>query len=583
MRIAPTATSEPDYTDSRRKLRVSWIIAGAALLIFAWFVIQLFGPNRRIIVSKETTFITEPLGEEGLPDFSAYILKESSEGVTPENNAAVLTWQALWPGDLAQEYWLPMANALGLKKIPSAQDSLVRVHDRSVREEIAFWLVEQFSESLDDEAADKFLTQEWQDTLRDQTADELIDEAMNRPWTSEQIPALGRWAENNQQQLDMLVEASTRPYYFSPSPSHIDGSDTILIATLLPGVQGMRSGIRALSARAMWHLGEGRDVECWQDVLACHRLARLVAQGNTLVEQLVGIAIDGMACRGTITLLHHGELKSDLTQQIFADLNSLPSVSSMARSLDQGERLTFLDAVIRMSDGEVEGQELVGGVGGPLQAVSFVAIDWNLILREGNRWYDRFVAAMQIDSHEERRAELQKIDSDLLQLSSSTNSPGMILGSIISRRQRSRFLANVFLSLFLPSLEAATHAEDRGNVLSELTRAAAALAVYRAEHSEYPEELAALAPEILSELPVDLYSGKQFIYERKDDGGYLLYSVFENGIDDGGTDFGGEIIDGEWIEGESEGVDYNTSDLVIRVPVPAFELPEPPQGDFGPR
>ena len=133
---------------STRKLNIRWIILGLVLLLVGLFIFQLFGPNRRIIVSKETTFITEPLGEDGLPDYTAYIVKQSSEGVTPENNAAVLTWQALWPGELKREHWQLMADALGLQEIPSEQDSLVSVYDHSIREEIAFWLVEQYSASL---------------------------------------------------------------------------------------------------------------------------------------------------------------------------------------------------------------------------------------------------------------------------------------------------------------------------------------------------------------------------------------------------------------------------------------------------
>ena len=53
----------------------------------------------------------------------------------------------------------------------------------------------------------------------------------------------------------------------------------------------------------MWHLGEGRADEAWQDLLAVHRIGRLTAQGQTLVEQLVGIAIDGIARERTLALL----------------------------------------------------------------------------------------------------------------------------------------------------------------------------------------------------------------------------------------------------------------------------------------
>ena len=103
MRIDSTATSRPDFDDlqqAREKTRARWIFAGLVLLVLIWFLFQLFGPQGGIVVSKETTFITEPLGEDGLPDYGAFLLNRASEGVAPQNNAAVLTWQAMWPGEL---------------------------------------------------------------------------------------------------------------------------------------------------------------------------------------------------------------------------------------------------------------------------------------------------------------------------------------------------------------------------------------------------------------------------------------------------------------------------------------------------
>ncbi|MCA9230158.1 MAG: hypothetical protein KDA57_05880 [Planctomycetales bacterium] len=578
MRIDSTATSRPDFDDlqqAREKTRARWIFAGLVLLVLIWFLFQLFGPQGGIVVSKETTFITEPLGEDGLPDYGAFLLNRASEGVTPQNNAAVLTWQAMWPGELEQEHWLPMADALGLKTIPSAEDSLVRPYDQSVRKEIARWLTEQFSKTLEGEAAERLLGVDWQARLEQETADNLIGAAMERPWTSDQIPALARWVEDNRRPLELLVEASARPHFYSPSPTLIDNSDKSLIEMLLPAVQGMRSGVRALKARAMWHLGEGRTAEAWQDLLACHRLARLVPRGNTLVEQLIAIAIDGVACRGTITLLHHGNLSVEQSRAILADLLALPRVSSMQQSLDTGERLFFLDAVLRMAQGKMQGQDMSGPGAGPLQAVSFVAIDWNHILREGNRWYDRFSKALELP-RDERKKEFQQIDNDLQQIAAAAKRPGMVIGGIFSRQRRSQMISNILASLFLPALESAAYAEDRSIAILDMTRVAAALAVYRAEHGEYPEQLAVLTPEILPEVPLDLYSGAPLIYERKADGGYLLYSVFENGTDERGTSQADQIVDGEWVDAPPEGLRRDTSDLVIRVPEPAFKLPDPP-------
>jgi hypothetical protein len=86
-------------------------------------------------------------------------------------------------------------------------------------------------------------------------------------------------------------------------------------------------------------------------------------------------------------------------------------------------------------------------------------------------------------------------------------------------------------------------------------------------------ELTAWSP---GESLTDPYSGKPYIYKRDDAGGYLLYSVFYNCLDDGGTDGHESIVDGEWVD-EREPVDYfSESDYVIRLPRPPFKLPEPP-------
>ena len=132
----------------------------------------------------------------------------------------------------------------------------------------------------------------------------------------------------------------------------------------------------------------------------------------------------------------------------------------------------------------------------------------------------------------------------------------------------------------MPDLNAVLNRQDQGRSQLDLTRVAAALAVYRAEHGEYPETLDQLAPTILAQVPEDLYSGKPFLYRRMPDGGYLLYSVYENGTDDRGTDYGGEIVEGEWTEKVDEDFDYQATDLVIRVPMPKFELPPRPEFDF---
>ena len=62
-----------------------------------------------------------------------------------------------------------------------------------------------------------------------------------------------------------------------------------------------------------------------------------------------------------------------------------------------------------------------------------------------------------------------------------------------------------------------------------------ALAEYQRQHGTCPESLQALAPVIIVDLPLDPFSGKDFIY-RCDAGTYQLYSTGLNQIDDQGKE-----------------------------------------------
>ena len=75
-------------------------------------------------------------------------------------------------------------------------------------------------------------------------------------------------------------------------------------------------------------------------------------------------------------------------------------------------------------------------------------------------------------------------------------------------------------------------------------RIALALCAYKRDHGQYPETLASLVPDYLSEVPIDAFSGAEMHYVRKDPA-YVLYSAGPDGVDQ---------LDGE--EGTHE--HYNT-------------------------
>ena len=407
----------------------------------------------------------------------------------------------------------------------------------------------------------------------------------SRPWTSEQVPLLAEWAKANQAPIDLLVEASRRPRFYAPSETLINNDRDMLVAMLLPMVQNTRDAGRALSVRAMWHLGEGRPMEAWQDILAIHRLSHLVTQGYTLVEQLVAIALSGIACDCTVTFLDHAELTAEQARQVQRDLAGLPNFAVMARSLNNGERLMALDAFIRMGSGG--GGEMFSGMTGGGNDFG------NTAFRHRVRRLESACFAMptagtigssprpSCPTAKRSVAALAKIDADLQLLVAETRTPTRLLAGVVSRQQRSRVVSGIMLGLFLPALNAAIEAEDRQNTTLELTRLAVALAVYRAEHGAYPESIDQLVPGVIERLPVEVFSGKPFVYKRSADG-FLLYGVGANGIDEGGSNERYRVLNGISIdsldevqaESQQSQIPKDADDNSILVPRPAFELPK---------
>lgn len=552
------STAAP-FTPPRKKPSIFWWLGGVFLLLICLFLFQLFGPSPRIIVSPQTTYITTPLGPDGLPDYEGHVLKQLRESVTLQNNAAALLWPAVWPGELAPKQYAAVAAELGLDAIPSEEDAVVPVYKF-----ISNWVTSRQPPSQEANPGED----------RTESEVEFINSRISsRPWTTNGYPWLAKWVSDSAEPLDKMVAASRRSRCYFPSPTLLDQQHDSVVTFLLPGIQGVRECGRSLVVRAMWHVGEHRPKEAWQDLLAIHRIGRLVTQGPTLIEQLVGIAIDGIACQGTVTLLHEGQLTPEQARQIFRDVSALEPFDNFADSIDHNERLFFLDIVVQVCQGTTDAESLgMGPDGSVFSILRHVRVDWNTVLRKGNKLYDRLAAAGRMPTYEARQKAIAQVNQDVRQMTSGMGI-NTVVSSIVNPAARSDAVASVLLALCTPALDAAFTAQDRANAQLELLRLAAAVAVYRAEHREYPQELDDLVPSVLDKSPIDLYHAKPFIY-RRIDAGYLLYTAGPNGQDDGGSNEQQSIFEGHELDDYPESqaeplrakIPSGADDISVRVP-----------------
>ncbi len=409
-------------------------------------------PHVYMTISKQTTYITEPLRKDGYVNYVAALNQRFRAGVTPENNAAVPVLKAMGPGEIGPKYRDEYFRLLDIQPLPEKGDYYVRVDQYA---KAAKDVGRRAAEEEEEKGQDLYLQQ--------------LTQAMKRPWSKKEFPILAGWLATNEKPLALLVAASKRPRRYDP----LIPEDGCVIGILLPAIGQFREAARALTARAMLRADEGKLDEAWEDLLACHRLGRLAGQGPTLVEALVGIAVDSMACAGDQGLLQQARLSPGQIARMRADLDRLPPFPKMVDKINVCERFMMLDCIGMVArDGFRNMGNLTGGSKSGdglfellMDDAARAAVDWDQVLRMGNSWYDRMTDAFGKPTRADRDTALRKIDDDIRKLSATAKDWKSLGLSMLAapRYALSERVGQIFV--------APAHAGDRGRAASAEDRA----------------------------------------------------------------------------------------------------------------
>jgi hypothetical protein len=574
-----------------------------------------------IIISRETTFITGPLCEDGSVDYLAAINERYSRGVTPENNAVVALLQAVGPGVIAKPVRERFFQMLGVampseegpyfvdfetyflrKRNPSQRPRTATQRIESSMQGIAELMKEGLDANSDKPAAPK------REPSAEETASTQWFRIIDEPWRKDEFPIAAGWLEANRKPLDLMVAATKRPRFYAPLPRLRPSQEEIAadpfgwIEAVWPMTTiARREWARALRARAMFHIGEGKAEEAWQDLLACHRLVRLADQGSLdIFEQSLVRGIEEETLRGDVALValaEEGKLTAEQGRRFAAAFRSLPPLAKSAEKLDWGERLVHLEAVYAAA-GRSLAEPAMPPITNPLDRLSALLrgdsgepatpkpvtlgqrvsallqrgidaavlglfFDGDDLMRQYNGWLDRTISALSKPTPSERDAAVEKLEREIMEARSNASAPRAILrasvqsGSFIGGVRRQLNLQVAAGGMLGPTF--LTIHEDVAAGWQVLVPVVFALAAYRADHGAYPADLAALVPKYLPAVPKDPFSDGPIRY-RPENLGYVVYCVGANGKDDGGR--------GEWglthehFAREKDGWD----DVAIQVP-----------------
>jgi len=521
------------------------MIAGITLVAMAGVLCAIDPPLRAlppVTPGKSTTVVTGPLDKSGQIDYESALNERMKGKTTPKTNAVVLLIKAIGPTPEGARLHKDYYNWLGTTKPPDEGTYLL-------------WYLDFFG-----------------DDVRGEDLQALFDrdsELRTRPWTEKDEPKFADWLRANGPALKVVAEAARRPDYFYPFIARKpDGTRDVLIGSLLSTVQKTREVASLLGLRVMYHCGAKKYDAAWQDVITLHRLGRLLSKGGSLIELLVGIAIDAIARNAALRFLEASKPDAKRALTYRDDLLKLPPLASVADKVDLSERFTFLDSAQAVRRNGVSAlTELIGLARGnfpevPAEVVeaTLFRLDWDRVLKTGNGWYDRMTTALRKPTRAERQKALAAIEVDLKRAKQDADFLAIVRDSAdaAKRGAASDRAGDLLVNLLMPTVLKVSEASDRQEVRFRTEVLAFALAAHFADHKKYPAKLADLVPKYAKAIPDDIYSGKPLIY-KPTVSGYELYSVGTNGKDDGGQS----------LDDEPRGDDYGVRmPFMKRTPTP---------------
>ncbi|MCO6044988.1 hypothetical protein NG895_13845 [Aeoliella sp. ICT_H6.2] len=499
-------------------------------LFMAWFSWQLWWPAGPIRVSPETTFITAPLADDGLPNYSEYVLDQMREGVTPANNGAIPFIQAMWPAGLwGDDEKHLVCDELGME-VPSEAGLDSPYSNRQLMTELYEWCggdPEPAGESADDELDGiGFTGQERDNNLSPDEA--LLDAVEEGPWTATDAEPIARWLAEHAPHFDLLYAAVEREKFYFPSPTLLADPKACFVRVMIPGEQRIRSAASCLKLRANLRLGSGDIRGAWDDCRVMYQLTDVSTHPTVLCE-VISHNIEKFANALLLRILESPELTPELAEEIDAFLATRQPQHNMRDTLETGNRIDHITSLLEISDFRPLEESNTPDWVVPRDRDNGrePSIDWTTVLHIANQQYDLFLEAVDQPTYAEQQAAL---DAWYAEIQRKAVQPSPV-SFMLSCKVRTEYMAYMLLEGYGDNFALRLDRQNRTH--RQLPQTAVALARYQLATGEYPESLDGLMPQFLDKLPIDPFD-RPIVYQRTSDG-YLLYSLGPNCIDDRGN------------------------------------------------
>jgi len=344
---------------------------------------------------------------------------------------------------------------------------------------------------------------------------------------------IGAWVKQNNAAWQEFAAGSANSYCYRPYAADSNDKDKPLWSLRLAHL----SPLKELARLGMWRCRidrqQGRIQECIEGLIAIARAGSHWQGKGTLLEQLVGLAIGGLARAEILNLvdaqkLSGAELKTLQDQLSRVYPHGFPLINM------EGERLFFMDLVqCSFTDGGPGGGHLIPGRWENLTDLTASHGD-----RDDKRYLLPFYTAVSMvhagrDATVAKANELYKLKAEMVKMTPYQRQACdlKMLDEILSSMPRYRYF---LIELVMPASARVSEIAYRGKMGHQSTLTILALKRWGLEKGTYPQTLDELiAGGFLKELPMDPYSDNPLVYKKTDDN-FILYSIGPNFRDDNG-------------------------------------------------
>jgi len=352
--------------------------------------------------------------------------------------------------------------------------------------------------------------------------------------TIEQRNIAQRWVQEHNDALELIIEGSQRPYYWRTYGGR--GNKTEMMGILLPNLQVFRNLARSLRWRAWLRAEQSRYEDAFDDAKSCYRFGQQIRGDKTLIEQLVGMAIEALSVRTIRDIVCEFEIDSAMLTNLQRDFEQIIAGEDFTVSL-KAEKLRVYDEIQRcFTEGRFGGGHLYLSRIGYFSEGHPNGLDEILVgaIFSPRQW-PRAAKVLFAHPDKEQTREMAEDYYDCWD-KMFQKTPGQIRAEGINAEKQAMEIieGNILLQILASAFARINEIAHRNKTEVYATVTILALLRYEKDKGSYPNDLQQLITAgYLRQLPMDSFSDKPLVY-KKTDVDFILYSVGPNFTDEGG-------------------------------------------------